>query len=131
MPRTKKSSSHPYLSGNALVCADNMDVLRDLPDECIDLIYLDPPFNSNSNYAAVFGDKGRVAAQLKDVWRWTVETEENYQRLPHGKLLDAINGIRLIAGENSRMAAYAVFMGPSAGGDAPCLEAIREHLPPL
>ena len=104
-------AAHPYLSGDALVCADNMDVLRDLPDECIDLIYLDPPFNSNSNYAAVFGDKGRVAAQLKDIWRWTVETEENYQRLSHGKLLDAINGIRLIAGANSRMAAYAVFMG--------------------
>lgn len=76
MPRRKKQNArptpreHPYLSGNAIVCADNMDVLRDLPDECIDLIYLDPPFNSNSNYAAVFGDKGSVAKQLKDVWRW-------------------------------------------------------------
>ena len=104
-------TSHKYLSGNALVCGDNMDVLKELPDECVDLIYLDPPFNSNHNYVAVFGDKGMVAQQLKDVWKWTVETENSYQRLPRGKLLDAINGIRLVSGETSRMAAYAVFMG--------------------
>ena len=100
-----------YLAGNALVCADNIDVLRALPDECVDLIYADPPFNSNSNYNAVFGDKGRVEDQLRDVWRWTVETENAYRRMQLGRLLDAINGIRLIAGEKSKMAAYAVFMG--------------------
>ena len=103
--------THPYLSGNALVCGDNMDVLRELPDECVDLVYLDPPFNSNHNYVAAFGDKGRVEAQLRDIWRWTVETETAYQRLPHGKLLDAINAIRLVNGANSAMAAYALFMG--------------------
>ena len=54
--------SHKYLSGNALVCADNLDILQELPSECIDLIYLDPPFNSNHNYVAAFGDKGRVDA---------------------------------------------------------------------
>ena len=115
--RTSKASPPPtlpankYLAGNALVCGDNMDVLKELPDDCIDLIYLDPPFNSNHNYVAVFGDEGRVEDQLKDIWQWTVETENYYQRLPHGKLLDAINGIRLICGETSRMAAYSVFMG--------------------
>ena len=54
--------TNKYLSGNALVCGDNMDVLKELPDDCIDLIYLDPPFNSNHNYVAAFGDKGRVDA---------------------------------------------------------------------
>ncbi len=119
MPRQKRNHESiaallpvsPYLSGNALVCGDNLDVLREIPDECVDLIYADPPFNSNSNYNAVFGDKGRVEAQLRDVWRWTVETENAYRRMQPGRLLDAINGIRLIAGAESKMAAYAVFMG--------------------
>ncbi len=82
-----------------------------MPGECVDLIYLDPPFNSNHNYVAAFGDKGTVDAQLRDIWRWTVETENTYQRLPHGKLLDAINAIRLVSGDTSPMAAYALFMG--------------------
>ena len=72
--------AHRYLSGNALVCGDNLDVLRELPDECVDLVYLDPPFNSNHNYVAAFGDKGTVDAQLRDIWRWTVESETQYQR---------------------------------------------------
>ena len=105
------TNPHKYLAGNALVCADNLDVLKDLPDECIDLIYLDPPFNSNHNYVAVFGDKGRVDKQLRDIFRWTVETENAYRTLPQGHLLNAINGIRLISGDTSTMAAYAVFMG--------------------
>ena len=114
--RRKSSTSvvvppHPYLSGNALVCGDNLDILKELPDGCIDLIYLDPPFNSNQFYVAAFGDKGTVEKQLKDIWRWTVESENSFQRLPHGKLLDCLRGIRLQAGDQSPMAAYCVFMG--------------------
>ncbi|MCY4417926.1 MAG: DNA methyltransferase [Chloroflexi bacterium] len=88
-----------------------MDILRELPDECVDPIYLDPPFNSNSNYVAAFGDKGSVAAQLRDIWRWTVESENSHQRLREGKLLNAINAVRLVSGETSPMASYALFMG--------------------
>ena len=102
---------HPYLSGNTLICSDNIDVLRELPAECVDLIYLDPPFNSNHNYVAVFGDKGRVDDQLRDIWRWTVESETQYQRLPEGSLRNAVNAVRLVSGNTSRMAAYALFMG--------------------
>ena len=102
---------HQYLIGDALVCGDNLDVLKELPDECVDLIYLDPPFNSNQFYVAAFGDKGTVRAQLRDIWCWTVETENAFQRLPHGRLLDCLRGIRLQTGEQSKMAAYCVFMG--------------------
>ena len=100
-----------YLAGNALVCGDNIDVLRELPDGCVDLIYLDPPFQSNSNYNAIFGDKGQVAQQLKDVWQWTTETERTFSHFPIGQLFDTIKGIRLQAGSTSPMAAYCVFMG--------------------
>ena len=110
-PPNNYYSENKYLAGNALVCGDNLDVLKDLPDECVDLIYLDPPFNSNHNYVAAFGDKGRVDAQLRDIWRWTVETENTYQWLPEGPLRNAINAVRLVSGETSPMAAYALFMG--------------------
>ena len=100
-----------YLAGNALVCSDNIDVLRELPSESVDLIYLDPPFQSASNYVAIFGDKGQIDQQLKDIWVWTAETERTFQRIPHGSLLDTLKGIRLQAGAKSPMAAYSVYMG--------------------
>ena len=108
--RLAGQAGHRYLVGNALVCGDNLDVLKELPDECVDLIYLDPPFNSNQFYVAAFGDKGIVREQLRDVWRWTVETENAFRRMPHGRLLDSLSGILLQSGEQSKTAAYTVFM---------------------
>ena len=46
---------------------DNLDILRGLNTECVDLIYLDPPFNSNQNYAAPVGSAAAGAA-FKDTW---------------------------------------------------------------
>ena len=93
-PPNNYYSENKYLAGNALVCGDNLDILRELPDECVDLIYLDPPFNSNHNYVAAFGDRGTVDAQLRDIWRWTVESEVQYQKLPEGPLRNAVNAVR-------------------------------------
>ena len=108
--------SAKYLAGNALVCADNIDVLNALPDGSVDLIYLDPPFQSASHYVAIFGDKGQVDQQLKDIWKWTTQTENTFTRRiprggPGGALLNALEGIRLQTGRTSPMAAYCVFMG--------------------
>ena len=108
---TLSDNADKYLSGNALVCSDNIDVLRSLPNACIDLIYIDPPFQSDTHYVAIFGDKGMVDQQLKDIWKWTTETERTFRRLPHGPLLDTLKGIQLQAGSTSSMAAYCVFMG--------------------
>ena len=98
---------------------DNYDVMQRLPDECVDLIYLDPPFNSNQFYVAAFGDKGTVARQLRDIWRWTAASERAFQDIearafrdpPYQRLLDALRGVRLQAGADSNMAAYIVYMG--------------------
>ncbi len=38
-------------------CGDNLEQLTKLPDECVDLIYIDPPFNSNRNYEVFWGEK--------------------------------------------------------------------------
>jgi adenine specific DNA methylase Mod len=60
---------------NVLYYGDNLDVLRrHIKDESVDLIYLDPPFNSNADYNVLFGhaDGSRAAAQIKafgDTWR--------------------------------------------------------------
>jgi DNA modification methylase len=45
---------------NQLLLGDNLEILRTMPDESIDLIYLDPPFFSNRTYEVIWGDKGEV-----------------------------------------------------------------------
>ena len=46
---------------------DNLDILRGINSDSVDLIYLDPPFNSNRNYAAPIGSAAAGAA-FKDTW---------------------------------------------------------------
>ena len=57
----------PNFTDKTLWTADNLDVLRGMNSACVDLIYLDPPFNSNQNYAAPVGSKAAGAA-FKDTW---------------------------------------------------------------
>ena len=52
-----------------------------------------------------------VEAQLRDIWRWTSGNQRVYDELPRGRLLDCINGVRLLTGETSPMAAYILYMG--------------------
>jgi site-specific DNA-methyltransferase (adenine-specific) len=48
----------PSIAANTLFYGDNLSILREhIPDESIDLIYLDPPFNSNRNYNVLFRDE--------------------------------------------------------------------------
>jgi len=46
----------PLLDTGVIYCGDNLDQLKKLPDACIDLIYIDPPFNSNRNYEVFWGE---------------------------------------------------------------------------
>jgi 16S rRNA G966 N2-methylase RsmD len=70
---------------NTLYYGDNLQVLRDyIPTESIDLVYLDPPFNSNASYNVLFKEKSgeESPAQIKaftDTWDWTEETERTYE----------------------------------------------------
>ena len=48
---------------------------------------------------------GMVDEQLKDIWKWTTETERTYRRMPHGPLSDALEAVRLLEGRASPMAA--------------------------
>jgi DNA modification methylase len=53
-PSSRKPSS--TLDTRAIYCGDNLERLKKLPDACIDLIYIDPPFNSNRNYEVFWGE---------------------------------------------------------------------------
>ena len=51
---TRKPSA--VIDTRVIYCGDNLDQLRKLPDACVDLIYIDPPFNSNRNYEVFWGE---------------------------------------------------------------------------
>ena len=57
----------PNFADKTIWTGDNLDILRGMNSECVDLIYLDPPFNSNQNYAAPVGSSAAGAA-FKDTW---------------------------------------------------------------
>ena len=61
---------------NVLYYGDNLDILRNhIPDEFVDLDYLDPPFNSNRSYNVLFRESTGVASEaqleaFEDTWHW-------------------------------------------------------------
>ena len=57
----------PNFADKTIWTGDNLDILRGMNSECVDLIYLDPPFNSNQGYAAPVGSAAAGAA-FKDTW---------------------------------------------------------------
>jgi site-specific DNA-methyltransferase (adenine-specific) len=78
------------LNTNLLYWGDNRDILRaEIPDESVDLIYLDPPFNSKRDYNAIFRDDTGAAppAQIKaftDTWKWHMAVDA-YQEVVTAK----------------------------------------------
>ena len=63
---------------NLLCFGDNLPILKDFPDESVDLVYLDPPFNSQQNYNVLFKETSDTpeTAQIKafeDTWTWDQE----------------------------------------------------------
>ena len=72
---------------NQLHFGDNLPILRDsVPDESVDLVYLDPPFNSNATYNVLFreNDSSESAAQIQafdDTWHWNIDSERAYREV--------------------------------------------------
>ena len=70
-----------------LYYGDNLDILtRYIADESVDLVYLDPPFNSAQNYNAFFQEKDGTAAAAQiqafvDMWSWNIESRNAYDEL--------------------------------------------------
>ena len=68
----EKTVIPPYFQTNTMYCGDCLDVMKKFPDECVDLIYLDPPFFSNKNYEVIWGDGYELRA-FQDRWKGGVE----------------------------------------------------------
>ena len=105
---------------NHLFYGNNLEVLRThIGDESIDLVYLDPPFNSNRSYNVLFRNKSGddAAAQIKafeDTWTWSQETEQVFTEFVASgptKAADALEGMRRVLGDNDVLA-YLVMMAP-------------------
>ena len=111
------------VSPNQLWFGDNLEILRaHVPDESVDLVYLDPPFNSNRAFNVIFGkhpdDAEAVAAQIKafdDTWHWTSTTERQYQQYIAGgvplRVGSALKAFYMLLDANDPMA-YLVNMAP-------------------
>lgn len=97
---------------NKLYFGDNLGILREhVPDESVDLIYLDPPFNSKTTYNVLFQEKNgtQSAAQItafEDTWHWGMESETAYHEVVTGggKLADLLGALRQFLGSNDMMA---------------------------
>jgi site-specific DNA-methyltransferase (adenine-specific) len=61
------SFGHPKLEPNRLFWGDNVHVMRQLPSESVDLIYIDPPFFSGRHYNVIFGDQNELRS-FSDIW---------------------------------------------------------------
>ena len=124
---------------NQLYFGDNLSVLREhIPDESVDLIYLDPPFNSNATYNVLFKERSGEdsAAQITafdDTWHWTMDSERAYQEVVTegpdklGKLLQAM---REFLGQNDMMA-YLTMMAQRLAELHRVLKPTGQHLPAL
>ncbi len=103
---------------NQLYFGDNLQVLREhIKDETVDLIYLDPPFNSKRDYNLLFkspkGEKSEAQIEaFKDSWSWGDQAAHELDELLHHKNTDVaqmINALVEFLGRND-MTAYLVMM---------------------
>ncbi|GMT41893.1 MAG: restriction endonuclease subunit M [bacterium] len=103
---------------NTLYYGDNLEVLkRHIKDETVDLIYLDPPFNSKADYNILYNEpsgmpsKAQITA-FEDTWHWTEETENTLQEIISNsppEVIEMILALKKFIGLNDMMA-YLVMM---------------------
>lgn len=107
---------------NTLCHGDCLEILQKWTEQGhrVDLIYLDPPFNSNANYNILYGKdaKGRLLDEraqfvaFKDTWHWSEQAHERVENLcavPYQNLGETMQGLKLILGVGG-MLAYISYM---------------------
>ncbi len=111
------------MAANLLFFGDNLKVLREnIATESVDLVYLDPPFNSERDYNVLFKEHGTESeAQIRafeDYWHWDLQAERTYRELTAvdaenngvpGRLVSLTESLRAFLG-TSDMMAYLVMM---------------------
>src|SRR5207248_1164008 len=98
---------------HALYFGDNLSILRQsIPDNSIDLIYLDPPFNSQATYNVLFhaptGEHSQAQIEaFEDTWHWNETAERAFDEVVHSGNTDAaelLRAMRAFLKENDMMA---------------------------
>jgi len=121
---------------NRLLFGDNLGWLRNknvFPDACVDLVYLDPPFNSNANYNVLFKEATGEASQAQfhaftDTWEWTREVDDTYRQFvdtcPNASVVELVEALKKFlkpsptrramsfSAQTSPMMAYLAMMAP-------------------
>ena len=103
---------------NHLYYGDNLAVLRGhIRDESVDLIYLDPPFNSNATYNVLFrgpsGDSSQAQIEaFEDTWHWNDVAEKAFDEVMHGRNSDVAEMLRAMRSflKDNDMMAYLTHM---------------------
>jgi DNA modification methylase len=105
---------------NRLYYGDNLDVLRrHVESESVDLVYLDPPFNSNASYNVLFAERDgtQAASQIKafeDTWRWDEGAARAFQEVVESgneRVSQVMQAFRTFLGDTD-MLAYLAMMAP-------------------
>lgn len=103
-----------------LYYGDNLEILRNkIPDESVDLCYIDPPFNSKRNYSQIYnniGGEDKAQAQaFVDTWKWDdraidgfIEITTNQNGRFTRQAIELIKGLELVLGDRSDLLAYLV-----------------------
>jgi adenine specific DNA methylase Mod len=106
------------MENNILYYGDNLEIIRKyFPDNSIDLIYLDPPFNSNAAYNILFKEPTGEPSQAQitafdDTWHWSIESERTFQEIITNapiNVAELITAFRNFIHQNDMMA-YLVMM---------------------
>ncbi len=129
------------MAENLLYYGDNLDILRRyVKDETVDLVYLDPPFNSDQNYNVLFAEQNgsRSSAQIhafEDTWCWNQEAAAAYDEITTStqypqKVSILLQSFRNFLGDTD-MLAYLCMMAPRLVELRRVLETIRLHLSSL
>jgi site-specific DNA-methyltransferase (adenine-specific) len=106
------------ITRNTLYYGDNLPILREhVSDESVDLIYLDPPFNSSRSYNVLFkeesgAESGAQITAFEDTWHWGADAERTYHEIIQNapsKVAVMLGALREFIGANQMMA-YLVMM---------------------
>ncbi|HDQ22890.1 MAG TPA: site-specific DNA-methyltransferase, partial [Candidatus Uhrbacteria bacterium] len=105
------------MQNRTLFFGDNLEILRKkIPDETFDLIYLDPPFNSNRSYNVLFKEGMQESpAQVhafEDTWHWTADSKATYDHLvreTNEDISSLMQALEKLVGPND-MLAYLTMM---------------------
>ena len=99
------------MDNRTIFCHDNLEILRGINSECIDLLYLDPPFNKNKKFVAPTGSAA-AGAEFKDIFRKEDVKEEWVKSIEsdHPNLYALLSGIKLFGNKQGYNYCYCVYM---------------------